>query len=111
MSLDGEVCEGGKNYSFGERQILGLCRLILSAPRVVLVDEATAHMDEHTHTVMCRLLRELLPGVTLLSILHRTHGLESQFDWVLEMANGAIHRQGPPNMFTTGAVVGSAVDK
>uniref|UniRef100_A0A915DBV6 Uncharacterized protein n=1 Tax=Ditylenchus dipsaci TaxID=166011 RepID=A0A915DBV6_9BILA len=96
--LEAEVTESGKNFSFGERQILCLCRMILAKPKIILIDEATAHMDEQKHTHMNQLIRSSLPQATVISIVHRTIGLET-FDWIIELSNGAIHKQGPPSAF------------
>jgi ABC-type bacteriocin/lantibiotic exporter with double-glycine peptidase domain len=64
----------------------------------VLIDEATAHLDEPTHILMNNLLRQTLPTTTVLSIVHRLSGIDT-FDWMIEMSNGTVHRQGPPSMF------------
>ncbi|KAI1722771.1 ABC transporter transmembrane region domain-containing protein [Ditylenchus destructor] len=96
--LDAEVTESGNNFSFGERQILCLCRTILAKPKIILIDEATAHVDENRHIMLNRLIRNALPQATVLSIVHRRTGLE-EFDWILEMSNGSVRRQGPPSLF------------
>jgi ATP-binding cassette subfamily C (CFTR/MRP) protein 10 len=97
--LDAEIAEGGANFSFGEKQIICLCRLILSKPKIVLIDEATAHLDEKTHIILNTLLRQTLPTTTVISIMHRLSGLQ-MFDTIIEMVDGVIHRRGPPDMFT-----------
>uniref|UniRef100_A0AC34QIF0 Uncharacterized protein n=1 Tax=Panagrolaimus sp. JU765 TaxID=591449 RepID=A0AC34QIF0_9BILA len=96
--LNAEVVEGGSNFSFGEKQIICFCRLILSKPKIILIDEATAHLDDQTHQVLNKLLREILPTTTVISIMHRLSDL-SEFDFVIEMSNGFIHRIGTPNLF------------
>uniref|UniRef100_A0A914I1R5 Uncharacterized protein n=1 Tax=Globodera rostochiensis TaxID=31243 RepID=A0A914I1R5_GLORO len=94
--LSAQITEGGRNLSFGERQLISLLRLALSNPRIVLIDEATAHMDENNHRLISQLIAKM--GCTVLAILHRTSGL-AEFDWIIEMSNGRISRQGPPSMF------------
>lgn len=69
-----------------------------SSLKIVLIDEATAHMDVDTHLMMNNLIRTILPDTTVISIVHRTIGLE-EFDWIIELSNGTIHRQGPPSAF------------
>lgn len=96
--LDAEIAESGTNFSFGEKQIICLCRLILSKPKIVLIDEATAHLDEKTHLIMTHLLRQTLPTTTVISIMHRLSGIKN-FDTIIEMADGVIQRKGPPEMF------------
>uniref|UniRef100_F1KQC7 Multidrug resistance-associated protein 7 n=1 Tax=Ascaris suum TaxID=6253 RepID=F1KQC7_ASCSU len=94
--FDGVIEEGGANLSFGEKQIISICRLILSRPKIVIFDEATAHMDSLTHTRMSELVRCLLPTVTVISIIHRTHDINS-YDSVILMESGKIAWQGPPD--------------
>uniref|UniRef100_A0A0M3HS88 ABC-type xenobiotic transporter n=1 Tax=Ascaris lumbricoides TaxID=6252 RepID=A0A0M3HS88_ASCLU len=94
--FDGVIEEGGANLSFGEKQIISICRLILSRPKIVIFDEATAHMDSLTHTRMSELVRCLLPTVTVISIIHRTHDINS-YDSVILMECGKIAWQGPPD--------------
>nr|CDJ84141.1 unnamed protein product [Haemonchus contortus] len=93
--LDGQIDEGGKNLSFGERQIISICRVLLAKCKVVLIDEATSHLDATVHRRMMSLISVHLPMATVICITHVLHGL-SDFDTVIEMANGKILRQGPP---------------
>lgn len=55
-------------------------------------------MDDEKHLIMNQLICSRLPKTTVVSIVHRTIGLET-FDWIIELSNGAIHRQGPPLSF------------
>ena len=103
--LNAELVEAGKSLSLGEKQLICLCRLILSKPKVsinnfsaynnrincfpllqiVLIDEGTAHVDEERHiAVINKLLRLLHSETTVLSIVHRRMGLDS-FDWIIEV--------------------------
>ncbi|CAK5057635.1 unnamed protein product [Meloidogyne enterolobii] len=65
---------------------------------IILIDEATAHMDEQTHLLMSRLISSM--GCTLIAIVHRLTGLDEHYDWVIEMSNGQIAREGPPSLFS-----------
>ncbi|GMS80294.1 hypothetical protein PENTCL1PPCAC_2469, partial [Pristionchus entomophagus] len=94
--LDGEIEEGGKNLSAGEKQIVSLCRLLLTKPKIVLVDEATAHMDDGTREKIFSLLNTCLPLCTLLSIVHRPHSLKA-YDVVVRMDEGKIVHYGVPS--------------
>ncbi|KAF8382283.1 hypothetical protein PRIPAC_71425 [Pristionchus pacificus] len=94
--LDGEIEEGGKNLSAGEKQIVSLCRLLLTKPKIVLVDEATAHMDDLTRDKIFSLLNTCLPLCTLLSIVHRPHSLKA-YDVVIRMDGGKIVHYGVPS--------------
>ncbi|GMT11144.1 hypothetical protein PFISCL1PPCAC_2441, partial [Pristionchus fissidentatus] len=94
--LDGEIEEGGKNLSAGEKQIVSLVRLLLTKPKIVLVDEATAHMDDRTREKIFSLLNTCLPMCTLLSIVHRPHSLKA-YDIVVRMDGGRIVHCGSPS--------------
>ncbi|WP_174875898.1 ABC transporter ATP-binding protein/permease [Vogesella oryzae] len=58
--------------SLGEQQRLAFGRLLLTAPRVAFLDEATSAMDEGLEDALYRLLRERLPHTTLISVGHRS---------------------------------------
>ncbi|GMR59215.1 hypothetical protein PMAYCL1PPCAC_29410, partial [Pristionchus mayeri] len=94
--LDGEIEEGGKNLSAGEKQIVSLCRLLLTKPKIVLVDEATAHMDDRTREKIFSLLNTCLPLCTLLSIVHRPHSLDA-YDMVVRLDGGKVVHSGVPS--------------
>uniref|UniRef100_A0A1I8BB22 ABC transporter domain-containing protein n=1 Tax=Meloidogyne hapla TaxID=6305 RepID=A0A1I8BB22_MELHA len=89
------ISEGGKNLSFGERQLISLLRLSLTKPKIILIDEATAHMDEHTHLLMSRLISRM--GCTVIAIVHRLTGLDEHYDWVIENTTSIV----PTNDFLT----------
>jgi putative ATP-binding cassette transporter len=57
--------------SLGEQQRLAIGRVLLNRPRVVFLDEASSALDEGLEDAMYRLLRESLPGATLVSVGHR----------------------------------------
>jgi putative ATP-binding cassette transporter len=58
--------------SLGEQQRLAIGRLLLNRPRVAFLDEASSAMDEGLEHAMYGLLRESLPGATLVSVGHRS---------------------------------------
>ncbi|PAV90039.1 hypothetical protein WR25_07660 [Diploscapter pachys] len=93
--LTGHLDEGGKNLSYGEKQLLSICRILLARPRIVLIDEATSHIDSASHRRVIQLLMSRLPSATLISILHVLEGLEA-YDIVIEMDNGKILKQYNP---------------
>jgi len=69
--LDTPVRERGAGLSSGQRQGIALARTLLSAPRVVLLDEPTSDMDSRTEQTVIRRLRDTLKGRTLLVVTHR----------------------------------------
>ncbi|ONI71243.1 ABC transporter [Actinosynnema sp. ALI-1.44] len=69
--LDTVVGERGYRLSGGERQRLTIARLLLANPRVVILDEATAHLDSSSEAAVQEALGEALAGRTALVIAHR----------------------------------------
>ena len=69
--LDTVVGERGYRLSGGERQRLTIARLLLARPRVVILDEATAHLDSESEVAVQEALVEALDGRTAIVIAHR----------------------------------------
>ena len=73
--LDTPVGDHGALVSAGQRQRLGVARVLLAGHPVVLLDEPTEHLDEATAEVVAAELLRALAGRTVLWVAHRPHGL------------------------------------
>jgi len=77
QGLDTPVGDHGALVSAGQRQRLGVARVLLAGHPVVLLDEPTEHLDESTADVVAAELLRALAGRTVLWVAHRPHGLAS----------------------------------
>ena len=91
--LDTVVGERGYRLSGGERQRLTIARLLLARPRIVILDEATAHLDSTSEAAVQEALAEALAGRTALVIAHRLSTVRDA-DVILVMERGRIVEQG-----------------
>ena len=85
LGLDTPVGDHGALVSAGQRQRLGVARVLLGGHPVVLLDEPTEHLDEATADTVADELLRALEGRTVLWVAHRPHGLES-LDRVVRMS-------------------------
>ncbi|SEG82458.1 ABC-type multidrug transport system, ATPase and permease component [Thermomonospora echinospora] len=91
--LDTVVGERGYRLSGGERQRLTIARLLLARPRVVILDEATAHLDSTSEAAVQEALAEALDGRTALVIAHRLSTIRTA-DLILVIEGGRIVERG-----------------
>ncbi|NUT93220.1 MAG: ABC transporter ATP-binding protein [Saccharothrix sp.] len=91
--LDTVVGERGYRLSGGERQRLTIARLLLARPRVVILDEATAHLDSESEAAVQAALGEALRGRTALVIAHRLSTIRSA-DQILVVEDGRVVERG-----------------
>ncbi|WP_093840412.1 ABC transporter ATP-binding protein [Streptomyces aidingensis] len=91
--LDTVVGERGYRLSGGERQRLTIARLLLAGPRVVILDEATAHLDSTSEAAVQEALTEALAGRTSVVIAHRLSTVRAA-DRILVLERGRIVEQG-----------------
>jgi ATP-binding cassette, subfamily B, bacterial len=91
--LDTVVGERGYRLSGGERQRLTIARLLLARPRVVILDEATAHLDSTSEAAVQEALEEALAGRTAVVIAHRLSTVRAA-DLILVVEDGRIVERG-----------------
>ncbi|MGC4861095.1 ABC transporter ATP-binding protein [Micromonospora sp. DT68] len=91
--LDTVVGERGYRLSGGERQRLTIARLLLARPRVVILDEATAHLDSTSEAAVQEALAEALDGRTSVVIAHRLSTIRAA-DQILVVEDGHIVERG-----------------
>jgi ATP-binding cassette, subfamily B, bacterial len=93
QGLDTVVGERGYRLSGGERQRLTIARLLLAQPRVVILDEATAHLDSESEVAVQEALAAALAGRTALVIAHRLSTIRAA-DAIVVVEAGRIVERG-----------------
>jgi ATP-binding cassette subfamily B protein len=91
--LDTVVGERGHRLSGGEKQRLAIARLLLKAPRIVILDEATAHLDSENEALVQEALATALKDRTSIVIAHRLSTVR-RADQILVIESGEIREHG-----------------
>jgi len=94
--LDTVVGERGYRFSGGEKQRIAIARLLLKAPSIVILDEATAHLDSESEAAVQQALSVALAGRTALVIAHRLSTVRAA-DQILVLDDGHIVERGTHN--------------
>jgi ABC-type multidrug transport system fused ATPase/permease subunit len=93
QGYDTEVGERGKLLSQGQRQLIAIARAVLTDPRIVILDEATASIDTRTEVLIQRALDGLLKKRTSFVIAHRLSTIRNA-DLVIVIDDGEIVERG-----------------
>ncbi|NLM69917.1 MAG: ABC transporter ATP-binding protein [Firmicutes bacterium] len=93
VTLDTVLTERGANFSTGQRQLISFARALISNPRILILDEATAHVDTLTEQKIQQALATLLKGRTSFVIAHRLSTIRNA-DQIIVIGNGRILERG-----------------
>jgi ATP-binding cassette subfamily B protein/ATP-binding cassette subfamily C protein/ATP-binding cassette subfamily B multidrug efflux pump len=85
--------EGGARLSVGQKQLLAIARSLAGKPRILFLDEATAHIDSQTEQIVQTALTQLHGKVTVIAIAHRLSTIRNA-DCIVVLNHGRIHEQG-----------------
>jgi ATP-binding cassette subfamily B multidrug efflux pump len=85
--------EGGARLSVGQKQLIAIARALAGKPRILFLDEATAHVDSETEQIVQLALSELHGRVTVIAIAHRLSTIRGA-DCIVVLNHGRIHEQG-----------------
>jgi ATP-binding cassette subfamily C (CFTR/MRP) protein 4 len=98
--LNIQIAEYGSNFSVGECQLMCVARAILKQSKILLIDEATAHVDTKTDELIQQILREKFTNQTILTIAHRLNTVMDS-DKIVIMNDGIIAEyETPRELFT-----------
>ena len=92
---DTKIKERGAGLSIGQRQLLAFARTMVSAPRILILDEATSSIDTHTELLVQQGIENLLAGRTSFVVAHRLSTIQKA-DRIFVVDKGGIVESGSP---------------
>ncbi len=90
------VAEGGENFSTGQRQLICIARVLLRKPKILIMDEATASVDNSTDDLVQVMVRERFKDATVFTIAHRLHTVMDS-DQIVVLDNGSLAEMDSPS--------------
>ncbi len=93
MGYESQIGEGGGMLSGGQRQRMAIARALLGNPRLLILDEATSHLDAESERIIQKNLNKILKGRTTLVIAHRLSTI-CNADLILVLDRGVLIESG-----------------
>ncbi|EIZ1367643.1 ABC transporter transmembrane domain-containing protein [Vibrio parahaemolyticus] len=94
--LDTQLGQGETNLSAGQKQLLALARVLVTKPKILILDEATANIDSGTEALIQKSLKVLRQNMTLVVIAHRLSTILDA-DQIVVLHHGDLVEQGTHN--------------
>ncbi|MGE6259197.1 ABC transporter ATP-binding protein [Heyndrickxia sporothermodurans] len=91
--MEHKVVERGSTFSSGQRQLIAFARTIVTDPKILILDEATANIDTETEEAIQEALKQMRRGRTTIAIAHRLSTIQDA-DLILVLHQGEIVEQG-----------------
>jgi len=96
QKLQTPIVEGGDNLSVGQRQLICFARALLKKPKIVVLDEATAAIDNTTDSLIQEMINVRLKDCTVMTIAHRLHTI-IESDRIFVMDQGKVAEADTPD--------------
>ena len=94
--LNYKIKENGENISLGKKQLLCFARAVLKKSKIIIMDEATATLDQKTQSILLKALEKYFQNCTVLSIAHRIESVMN-FDRIMVFDQGELREFDKPS--------------